>query len=719
MVDACGTEPLNEFVIISTGDGFAINNLQFGFNPTNTSGGASNGNINDSFNSCGLIPGNPNVYTGCDTVIPLGPGDVVPANSYLILQTSNGANATYDFSDLCVEGACIYVVSNACTRTSGAFTNKSTGSPGPRSNNLAINGSTCQDNATFNTQDLISNADGNYFIPPGTYGVGSTPCVAPPIAPAGGSAPVFDPFEAICIGESSPLPTVSNNGIEGQWVPEFNATETTTYTFIPNAPTCGNPVSVTIEVISNAAPVFSFETELCEASDENFPNLPVSSDNGITGSWNPSQINSSTTVYTFTPDNLSCSNVLEVTINFETAETPQFNLPDQVCQGSLIELPNESINGILGSWSPAYNAQETTTYTFTAAEGICASQAQVTITVVQTDLSGIEALIPDDLQLSCDADLPPLLLIDPDAFCGVGSIQTETISNLGDCEGALVITRLWQVLDEAGNLISAYQQITEVLDTTAPEFIGNLPEDMVLSCDDEWPSTPDLMAIDNCSTVSLVVEELVLEDPECPQNFSLQISYTATDDCGNATTHEQTIQFRDDQAPIFEANLPEEVFVDCGEEFPVIEPNVTDACSDTVSLSFTDDAAAGCEAGKTTIRTWVATDACGNSAFYTVRFIENCEPSLYEGISPNNDGLNDYLVIELIDCYPDNQLQVFNRNGTKVKTIDNYNNASNRFDGSDFNGKELVTGTYFYVLKYREDVADAYRLLNGWIYISR
>lgn len=719
MVDACGTEFLNEFVIISSGDGFAINDLQFGFNPTNTSG-ASNANINDSFTSCTLTNGDISAFEGCSNIISLGPGDMVPPNSYLILQTSSNADAIYDLSDLCANDACIYVVSNACTRTIGAFTNKSTGSPGPRSNNLAINGTSCLDNATYNTSSLISNADGNYFIPPNTYGVASpNPCVAPPIPPAEAKIPVFDAFGAICIGEASPLPTVSNNGIEGQWVPEFNASQTTTYTFIPDDATCGDSVSVTIEVLANDSPSFSFNTSLCNDNNNAFPALPDMSDNGIAGTWNPDIITANQTVYTFTPNNLSCSNVVVIDITFEDAIVPIFNIPEEVCQGTLVELPNQSTNTVEGSWSPQYNAQATTTYTFTPNNNICATEVQFTINVVETDVSGIENLIPEDLQWSCDEDLPPALVIDPAQFCGVGSIESEELITQGDCNGAFSITRVWRVFDELGDLITTFQQLIEVSDNTPPEFIGSLPQDLVLNCNAEWPDTAQLQAIDNCSDVEIVVEETIVEDPACPQNFTVQIVYTATDSCGNATTHQQLIQFIDNEGPVFEDSLPMEVVVDCGEAFPLLEPVVTDDCDGEVRLNFTDEQAQSCETGRTTLRTWEATDACGNSSFYTVRFIENCEPLIYEGISPNNDGINDFLVIEFIDCYPDNELQVFNRYGTKIKSITNYDNTSKRFDGTDASGNLLITGTYFYVFKYRAHSANAYQTKNGYVYISR
>lgn len=63
-------------------------------------------------------------------------------------------------------------------------------------------------------------------------------------------------------------------------------------------------------------------------------------------------------------------------------------------------------------------------------------------------------------------------------------------------------------------------------------------------------------------------------------------------------------------------------------------------------------------------------------------------------LSPNGDGINDRFVIENLDLYPTNKLQVFDRMGKVVFEKDNY---ANNWDGS-VNGRQLIKGTYFYVV---------------------
>ena len=81
--------------------------------------------------------------------------------------------------------------------------------------------------------------------------------------------------------------------------------------------------------------------------------------------------------------------------------------------------------------------------------------------------------------------------------------------------------------------------------------------------------------------------------------------------------------------------------------------------------------------------------------------LSNQEVIIHAGISPNGDGINDYLVIDGIKAYPDNKLTVMNRNGTLVFETKGYDNASKVFDGrSNKTGQMQLPGTYFYQLEY-------------------
>jgi gliding motility-associated-like protein len=75
--------------------------------------------------------------------------------------------------------------------------------------------------------------------------------------------------------------------------------------------------------------------------------------------------------------------------------------------------------------------------------------------------------------------------------------------------------------------------------------------------------------------------------------------------------------------------------------------------------------------------------------------------NVHEGITPNGDGINDFLQIDGILSYPDNKLQILNRSGQLIFEAKNYDNSSKVFDGhSSKTGAMQLPGTYFYTLDY-------------------
>ncbi|WP_175418870.1 T9SS type B sorting domain-containing protein [Aureibaculum algae] len=85
---------------------------------------------------------------------------------------------------------------------------------------------------------------------------------------------------------------------------------------------------------------------------------------------------------------------------------------------------------------------------------------------------------------------------------------------------------------------------------------------------------------------------------------------------------------------------------------------------------------------------------------------------IYNEFSPNNDGANDTFEIDCIQNYKENSLTVFNRWGNVVYKKANYDNS---WSGLSNSGKELVSGTYYYVLKLGDGSKDK----TGWLFINR
>ena len=188
------------------------------------------------------------------------------------------------------------------------------------------------------------------------------------------------------------LPTTSNNGITGTWSPALNNTATTTYTFTPDAGQCATTTTLTITVNPVLTPTFDPFGTLCLNSTA--PALPLTSNNGITGTWNPATISTAavgTTTYTFTPAAGQCATATSIDITIDVQITPVFTAIGPLCVGAAAPaLPAVSNNGITGTWSPATistAAAGTTTYTFTPDAGQCATATTSIDVTVNTTIT--------------------------------------------------------------------------------------------------------------------------------------------------------------------------------------------------------------------------------------------------------------------------------------------------------------------------------------------
>eukprot|EP00903_Cladosiphon_okamuranus_P000212 g212.t1 len=225
--------------------------------------------------------------------------------------------------------------------------------------------------------------------------------------------PSFLIYTSYCAGDATDgLPTVSNEGISGEWFPDvIDNQNTDTYTFTPDAGECATPLvlEITIEPTNTATYTFTpddgqcTQTFILEVSIEqpteptfNLTNnycagsatetLPGVSDNGISGTWNPATIdNQNTATYTFTPDAGQCAQAFMLEVSIEQPTEPTFNLTDNYCAGSTTEtLPSVSDNGINGTWNPAtIDNQNTATYTFTPDAGQCAQAFMLDVSIEQ------------------------------------------------------------------------------------------------------------------------------------------------------------------------------------------------------------------------------------------------------------------------------------------------------------------------------------------------
>lgn len=152
MIDACGTEAANEFLIMWSGSGFNTSNFNFDFATQNNTGGGANADIGPG--GCSIASGNASLVGGC-AAIPVGLNFNLPPNSIWIVFTSSNASTSYDFSAICGLSCNIYVSQSTCARTIGAFSNFDA-SPGSRLQVMTITGCSCSTNASYDVPGMLT-----------------------------------------------------------------------------------------------------------------------------------------------------------------------------------------------------------------------------------------------------------------------------------------------------------------------------------------------------------------------------------------------------------------------------------------------------------------------------------------------------------------------------------------------------------------------------------
>jgi hypothetical protein len=177
-----------------------------------------------------------------------------------------------------------------------------------------------------------------------------------------------------------------NNGVSNgvAFVPNATTTYTVTGT---NANGCANTDQVTVTVSPN--PTLSGNTVICPNTTSQ---LAANANPAASNAWTTSNaavatisntglvtaVSFGTSTITFTNNN-GCSATANVNVTNPVA--PTFNPIAAICSGGIITLPAASTNNVQGTWSPAVNNTQTTTYTFTPSAGQCATTAQQTVTV--------------------------------------------------------------------------------------------------------------------------------------------------------------------------------------------------------------------------------------------------------------------------------------------------------------------------------------------------
>ncbi len=265
----------------------------------------------------------------------------------------------------------------------------------------------------------------------------------------------------------------------------------------------------------------------------------------------------------------------------------------------------------------------------------CGNQSTCSQAINVQDVVAPTITCPADIQVDCSDPTDPGFTgyatatgdncaSDDELLITFEDVSTQTPAGSGCSNDMYTITRTWTASDPCGNTSQCVQTIT-VVDGQMPEIF--CPENVTIECDQSLdPSnTGTPVAADNCTSsddIELTFSDVSTQTASgCGQyEYTITRTWTAMDACGNSANCIQTINVVDTTPP--DIMCPPSVIIDCNDSTdPANTGSATagaDNCSAAaeVSVTFSDvvsQANAAC-ATRTITRTWVATDACGNSS---------------------------------------------------------------------------------------------------------
>ncbi|MBY0486481.1 MAG: gliding motility-associated C-terminal domain-containing protein, partial [Flavobacteriaceae bacterium] len=243
-------------------------------------------------------------------------------------------------------------------------------------------------------------------------------------------------------------------------------------------PNCTSEKSFTVTITTPVTPTFNPILSICQNTTA--PILPLASLEGVTGTWLPSTIDTTTlgtTTYTFTPAATECATSISINVLITTPQTPTFNPIANICQGlTAPALPTTSIEGVIGTWNPL--TIDTTTagtfnFTFTPSAGQCASSGSISVTIDAPSILPTFTAIPN---ICKDMAAPALPSTSTNAITGTWSPTTINTTvpgtytftftpNAGQC----AINGSLTVVVDAPSIVPTFTAIPNVCqNTTAP-----------------------------------------------------------------------------------------------------------------------------------------------------------------------------------------------------------------------------------------------------------
>lgn len=216
---------------------------------------------------------------------------------------------------------------------------------------------------------------------------------------------------------------------------------------------------------------------------------------------------------------------------------------------------------------------------------------------------------PADSTLECSLPIPTSTLPMATDNCS-GNVEVIALPEIEEGNScSRTITRRWQATDACGNRSLCTQVIT-IVDTTAPEFSATPEEEITVECSNV-PTQQVLTATDNCQDNVVVVPSESIVPGECPGEYTINRSWTATDGCNNSITIMQIVHVQDTTAPTFD-DYEYYTHVNC-EDVDGYTITASDNCGSATVVIISEELNSGACLG-VLHRVYQATDQCGNTA---------------------------------------------------------------------------------------------------------
>src|SRR5574344_1059730 len=341
-------------------------------------------------------------------------------------------------------------------------------------------------------------------------------------------------------------------------------------------------------------------------------------------------------------DMILCPNLGTQTV---TAEILNGEAPFTVAWNTNQMISSDSLTAILGFLPQFCDTNYIFSVNFTDANN-CSATASDTIFVADNELPTITGTIAVTTINGCTDNDAPAAVTTPAGLIALGlqlndnctAVNNLTVHSQDQVAGhcPIVITRIYQVEDECGNVSADFVQTLQVFDSVAP-LMNNITITLNLNgCDASVApavaTTPsELTAIgftfsDNCTANNDLTVEVVADTTgNCP--MVLTRYYSVVDECGNESTaaiHE--ILIFDSVAPVINGFIAD-IFVDgcdttvlrnhpiaatAAELLALDAISITELCTQTANLIVhsQEDTSGNCPIQVT--RTYNVEDECGN-----------------------------------------------------------------------------------------------------------